>query len=274
VTSVVENRESPAKVGSQRRVVYKDGTVQLLRLLELNDATRSLTYEIVMSEPPVTYTSAIHTIRLRNVTWDKQTVIECVSDYSNDADAAVIADSKYKKLEFIKAVRDNVLGKSNAPNFDDFVRRAGEAERIIRLLSQRLERLEQSRRGDKKEFKGGEELYTVTRGFIKPGVGKEASQKFKEFIRVAAKKVPGLLYHSGFVLLSDTEFLLNTTCRDSATLQNLMQNELKDSSQYLGSILAGMPTVKVYGKPSDELRKFLSSCGAEIIPEFPGIFRP
>ena len=88
-----------AEVGSHRRVHYTDGTVQTLKVLEINDLLFQITYELIWSEPAVTVTSAVHTIKLHHVTYDNSSVVEWTSDYSNDATQEVVQDSKFKKLE-------------------------------------------------------------------------------------------------------------------------------------------------------------------------------
>jgi len=100
--SEIEGGVSCSKVGGIRKVTYKDRTVQRIRLSELSDAEHSLTYEIVTSEPEVKYLSAIHTVTLRRITSVNHTLVELTSDFSRDAGADVILDSKFKKLEFIQ----------------------------------------------------------------------------------------------------------------------------------------------------------------------------
>lgn len=62
---------SAAEVGSQRRVTYADGAVQTVKLVELSDIEYFLTYDVISSEPAVTVTSAVHTLKLRRITFDK-----------------------------------------------------------------------------------------------------------------------------------------------------------------------------------------------------------
>lgn len=104
----VEQGSSAAEVGSQRRVVYKDGTVQTLKVLELSDINMFVTYELIASEPAISVSSAVHTIRLFPVTFDNTCLVQWTSDFSNDATQAVVQDSKYKKQEafadIVKAV--------------------------------------------------------------------------------------------------------------------------------------------------------------------------
>jgi len=101
----LEDKNSTAHtVGTIRKVTYRDGSVQRVKLQELSDAQRFVTWEVVASDPPVTYSSVIHTVKLRRVTEDGHTFIEFTSDYAKDAKNDVIVDSKYKKLDFFKAL--------------------------------------------------------------------------------------------------------------------------------------------------------------------------
>jgi len=98
----LEGKADASEVGGVRRVTFKDGAVQSLKLTELSDAKTSLSWELVGGESKVM--SAVHTIRLFRVTTHDQTMIEWVSDFSKDADATFIADAKWKKVEFFKSL--------------------------------------------------------------------------------------------------------------------------------------------------------------------------
>jgi len=93
------------EVGSFRKITYKDGTIQKVKVLELSDYRYSVTYELVESEPPTRVLSAIHTITLRRVTENNTTFIEWISDFSSDASQEVIQDSRFKKLEGFSDLR-------------------------------------------------------------------------------------------------------------------------------------------------------------------------
>ncbi|KAI8822430.1 uncharacterized protein EV422DRAFT_398128 [Fimicolochytrium jonesii] len=89
------------EVGSQRKVSFKDGTVQRYQIVELSDLSFFITYELIESTPAVLSAAAIHTIRLRKVTHDNSTLVEWESDFSasgNDT-ASVVEDSRLKKKE-------------------------------------------------------------------------------------------------------------------------------------------------------------------------------
>jgi len=105
-------------VGGVRRVQYKDGTVQRIKLIELSEAHYFLTYDVISSEPALTYSGATHTIKLRRVTEEPHTFVQFTSDYAKDAGADVIADSRFKKLEFFKA-----LGSVTEPRANQFLKK-------------------------------------------------------------------------------------------------------------------------------------------------------
>jgi ubiquitin carboxyl-terminal hydrolase L3 len=92
-------------VGSERTIIFKDRTTQRIRLTEFSDLRRKLTYELVESNPPATYSSVVHTISLIRVSTNDSTYIEFASDYSRDASNLVLVDSKYKKLDFFNQLR-------------------------------------------------------------------------------------------------------------------------------------------------------------------------
>jgi hypothetical protein len=216
-TSVVEDRENPAKVGSVRRVVYKDGTVQLLKLTELHDGTFTVTWDIIMSEPPVGYTSAVHTIRLRRVTSSKQTLVEAISDYSSDSSVEVIQDSRFKKLELIKALRSALSGQPAPSSLQDFVRRAADAESLLKALQRRMDALD-GKAEESKEGRGGGILCQITASIL-PGVKMDQLVKNAgEYAVSVLSKYPGLRMFSGVIPVDEKRWLLNAYFDSSEAL--------------------------------------------------------
>jgi len=124
---------SSSKVGGVRRVTYRDGTVQRVKLVELSDAEHTLTYDVIESIPPVRYLSAIHTVKLRRITSVNHTLVECTSDFSKDADTTVILDSKFKKLDLIKQ-----LAKASESKASKFFRQLNFAK-LDRLTSDQVD---------------------------------------------------------------------------------------------------------------------------------------
>jgi len=103
-STVMEGKADAAEVGGIRTITYQEGTVQKIKLTELSDARHMISYELVESTPAVSVLSAVHTIQLRRVTTHNQTMIEYVSDFSKDATSFVLQDSKFKKIDFFKAL--------------------------------------------------------------------------------------------------------------------------------------------------------------------------
>jgi nucleoside-diphosphate kinase len=98
--------KSADEVGSIRNVTYTDKTFQRVKLVELSESERKLSYELIESIPAASVLSVVHTWRLRRVTHDNSTLFEFTSDFSKDASDAVTQDSKYKKLELFKDLRE------------------------------------------------------------------------------------------------------------------------------------------------------------------------
>jgi hypothetical protein len=94
-----ETKGNASEVGATHTITYNDGTVQTVKVVEISDARWTISWDVIDSNPAVSYSSASHTLRLRRVTTNKTTFVEAVSDYSLDSDANVIADSKLKKLD-------------------------------------------------------------------------------------------------------------------------------------------------------------------------------
>jgi len=229
-TSVVEGRQNPARVGGVRRVIYKDGTLQRIKLMELNDATHTLTYDVITSEPPVPYSSAIHTIRLRRVTFGGKTLVEFTSDFSNDASLSVIADAKWKRLEILSGLREKVASQKQAPvNVEDFRKRAALADQLIAGLTERLGALERSRR-TQQESKGGQ-IFLEARGESKDGERFVSFQK--EWAQKARKNVSGLILHSGATFADETHYVIFIAWESNAALIEYLtykQKEWKDKN--------------------------------------------
>lgn len=92
------------KIGSTFKINFKDGTNWTYILCELSDLHRLVTWELVAAEPAVTHSSQIGTIKVKRVTASDQTFVQWTTDFSSDVTAAIIADNKYKKLDFFAAL--------------------------------------------------------------------------------------------------------------------------------------------------------------------------
>ncbi|KAJ1718764.1 hypothetical protein LPJ61_006484, partial [Coemansia biformis] len=89
----VEFSSSPSEVGGTRTTTFTDGTVQKHRLLALSETSRSLTYELVESEPAAPSLSAQHTLQVHHVSADDTSFVIWSSDFSSDRSPEVVADA-------------------------------------------------------------------------------------------------------------------------------------------------------------------------------------
>jgi len=110
----LENKASPSLVGGVRVVTYKDKTVQKIKLLELSDAIYSVTWELIESTPPISFMSAVHTVKLKRITENNTTFIEWTTDFSKDASNEVLADARFKQLENFTALDTSLSTTSEA----------------------------------------------------------------------------------------------------------------------------------------------------------------
>ena len=91
---------APSQVGATVQIDYADGAKWELRINEISEFHNTIGYEVISTEPAHTATSIGGRIKLRQVTDDNTTFVQWSTSFSNDADANVIADQKYKKQEF------------------------------------------------------------------------------------------------------------------------------------------------------------------------------
>ena len=63
---------------------------------------------MITTDPPHQATSIQGYVQLKRVTDDDSTYVEWQTDFSNDADATVIADQRFKKLEFFAEMKKNL----------------------------------------------------------------------------------------------------------------------------------------------------------------------
>jgi len=106
--NAVESAELTGGASSQTldattRLVFKDGTRWTTQLREISGITKSVSFEVITCEPASAVTSMIHTIRVHPVTTDPSlSFVEWVVDFSNDATAAIVLDSSFKRREGLK----------------------------------------------------------------------------------------------------------------------------------------------------------------------------
>lgn len=106
-TSLVNTDESSSSsssvinVGSVLAIEYADGTIWNVRITEISDRHYTLAYEVIETKPmPSDYTAVEGEIILKRITQNDETFLEWTTIFSNDADATVLMDQKYKKLDF------------------------------------------------------------------------------------------------------------------------------------------------------------------------------
>lgn len=87
------------------KVTYKDGSTWSYRINEISDLNHHIGFELVEAEPKVAVSSLHNTIKLLRVTEDNSTYIRWETDFSNDADANVIQDNRFKKLDNFKDLK-------------------------------------------------------------------------------------------------------------------------------------------------------------------------
>mmetsp|Transcript_56131 Transcript_56131/g.89021 ORF Transcript_56131/g.89021 Transcript_56131/m.89021 type:complete len:150 (+) Transcript_56131:103-552(+) len=94
--------------GETMNICYADNTIQKIRKLEYSALEMKVSWEVIASEPAAPTFSTIHSITCQRVTTTNQCFIKWNTDFSNDATAAVIEDSKWKKDDAFKQLSDFV----------------------------------------------------------------------------------------------------------------------------------------------------------------------
>ncbi|KAI9726467.1 MAG: hypothetical protein M1828_001289 [Chrysothrix sp. TS-e1954] len=97
------------------RWTFKDGTVQDVKQEEHSSLNHYITYSIITSQPALTYTSVLSTVRCYEVTSGPHaggTFVQWSGNFSGDADAGVIEDAKFKRREGLMGLEKAVVGAS------------------------------------------------------------------------------------------------------------------------------------------------------------------
>lgn len=89
-------------------VTYKDGGKWEVLITELSDRNYTVAYEVIATQPSTSYTGCEGEICLQKISETDATFLKWTTVFSNDADAGVIADQKYKKLDYFKAFQKNL----------------------------------------------------------------------------------------------------------------------------------------------------------------------
>ncbi|KAF1994541.1 Bet v1-like protein [Amniculicola lignicola CBS 123094] len=81
---------------------FGDGTALEVKQEEHSTIEHYITYSVISSQPALSYTSVVSTIRLYPVTSgsnEGHTFVTWTGNFSSDADAGVIEDAKFKRRE-------------------------------------------------------------------------------------------------------------------------------------------------------------------------------
>ena len=100
---------APNQLDSIVRITYADGAVWELRINEISDPKHTIGYQVISTEPAHQATSIVGRFKFHSVTDENQTFLEWTTEYSNDVDANVIYDQKFKKLEFFFELKKNLV---------------------------------------------------------------------------------------------------------------------------------------------------------------------
>lgn len=82
----------PDQLDSVVKIDYTDGASWEIRIVEISNIRRSIGYEVISTEPAHSVSSILGVITIKHVTDENHSFIEWSTDFSNDADAGVIAD--------------------------------------------------------------------------------------------------------------------------------------------------------------------------------------
>eukprot|EP00542_Grammatophora_oceanica_P018966 CAMPEP_0194049516 /NCGR_PEP_ID=MMETSP0009_2-20130614/30727_1 /TAXON_ID=210454 /ORGANISM="Grammatophora oceanica, Strain CCMP 410" /LENGTH=154 /DNA_ID=CAMNT_0038695695 /DNA_START=54 /DNA_END=518 /DNA_ORIENTATION=- len=108
VTSTVATTGEAGQVASNILISYANGGVWEIRITEISDRNYTLAYEVIGSEPAMTCTSVEGELAFIKVSDSDETFLKWTTIFSNDADAQVVEDQKYKKLDFFKEFKKTV----------------------------------------------------------------------------------------------------------------------------------------------------------------------
>ena len=91
---------SPMALGTTHTLTFADGTVWTISITEISDIKKSLSFELISSEPASIVSAANHSVSVQKVTSDDTTFLTFESQFSaEESTAEAVIDSKYKKLE-------------------------------------------------------------------------------------------------------------------------------------------------------------------------------
>lgn len=102
VECINENKGEAVKIDDLRTLKFDDGTVQIIAIRGLDSYDHTAMWELVSSDPAVSYSGAIYAVHLVKVTMTGETFMQFTSEFTNDASAAVMMDQKFKLEDYLK----------------------------------------------------------------------------------------------------------------------------------------------------------------------------
>ena len=108
VSSTEFTQGGAGQIDAILRINYTDGAKWELRIVEISELEHSIGYQVLSTEPSHQVTSIQGQVKLQSVTEDNTTFLQWITDFSNDADAVVIQDQRFKKLEFFADMKKNL----------------------------------------------------------------------------------------------------------------------------------------------------------------------
>ncbi|GAB5034700.1 bet v1-like protein [Nannochloropsis oceanica] len=94
-------------IGSTYTLHFKDGTAWGIVIMEASELHKSVSFELVSSNPSISVSSALHKLSCKPVTATNQSFISWSTDFSNDASADTVLDSRFKKREGLQGLHDH-----------------------------------------------------------------------------------------------------------------------------------------------------------------------
>ncbi len=91
--------------GSVFSIEYLDCSEWTYRIVEISESRRTISYELIDAKPDITFSSLQVTIKLYQVTENNSTFLMWETDYSNDVNASIVQDGKFKKLDAFQDLR-------------------------------------------------------------------------------------------------------------------------------------------------------------------------
>eukprot|EP01126_Amoeba_proteus_P005847 TRINITY_DN119_c0_g2_i19.p1 TRINITY_DN119_c0_g2~~TRINITY_DN119_c0_g2_i19.p1 ORF type:complete len:110 (+),score=22.81 TRINITY_DN119_c0_g2_i19:172-501(+) len=104
----MDDGASPTQVGGNRTVVWKNGVQRKHKLLELSDARRTISWELLpgSDDEVVSAVSAQQvTVSLKRVTQDNSTFISWETDFSADVASNIIKDEQQDLAHNLKDIQ-------------------------------------------------------------------------------------------------------------------------------------------------------------------------